>query len=349
MHSNRQPRDLNLAPSPLLEIVNLSVTYPAPSLPAHAVRGVSLNIYESETVALVGETGSGKSSLALAVLGLLGEPARIEADALVLEKQDLRQMPPRDWSGVRGRKIGMVFQDARGALNPVLTIRDHMVETLRAHQKMSTRNAGAQASELLREVGIPQEQESRYPFELSGGACQRVGIALALCNHPRLLIADEPTSAIDAATQAHILALLQRMQRRYGLALLLISHDLSMIAQMADRVAILYHGRLVESGTRKEVFDAPRHPYTRGLLRLQPHFAHHHQSNPLVPIPGQTPGPGEAHAGCAFAARCAVAEAGCRLWLPPETAVSATHRVRCFLADKAGASGSPDPSAKGVA
>jgi oligopeptide/dipeptide ABC transporter ATP-binding protein len=184
--------------------------------------------------------------------------------------------------------------------------------------------------DLLRDVGISTGQERFYPFQLSGGECQRIGIALAICNNPRLLIADEPTSALDSTIQAQILDLLQLMKQRYGLALLLISHDLPLISQVADRISVMYHGRIVESGLTKEVFASPAHPYTRGLLQCQPALYHHHETHPLAAIPGAIPAPGEDFPGCAFAPRCPYAEHQCKESVPAERELSKTHRVLCL-------------------
>ncbi len=296
-----------------------------------AVRNITLQISEGETLALVGETGSGKSTLALAIMGLLDHQEQVESGQILFEGSSIRSGSNRDWKSIRSKKIGMVFQDARGALNPVLSVGDHLIETIRSHQKLSKNKARAKAFGLLQEVGIPMTQEKLYPFELSGGACQRAGIALAICNNPRLLIADEPTSAIDSTIQAQILDLLQLMRQRYGLALLLISHDLPLISQVADRISVMYHGRIVESGLRKEIFAAPAHPYTRGLIQSQPGLQHHHETHPLEAIPGVMPTPGEDFAGCAFAQRCSRVKPRCKESVPAERMLSPTHRAACIL------------------
>jgi peptide/nickel transport system ATP-binding protein len=315
---------------PLLEIRNLSVTYRSTSETIRAVRNISLRISEGETLALVGETGSGKSTVAHATLGLLDPAAQVDSGEILFEGRPLQSLTNREWKEVRSRKIGMVFQDVRGALNPVLSIETHLIETLRAHQPISRKAARARALELLKEVGIPKGQEKLHSFELSGGACQRVGIALAICNSPQLLIADEPTSAVDSIFQAQILDLLQFMKQRHGLALLIISHDLPLISQIADRIAIMYHGRIVESGFKDEVFASPAHPYTRGLMQSQPDLSHQYDTHRLSPIPGSLPSPSEESAGCAFAPRCNMAEPPCTCSAPAERSLSATHWVACI-------------------
>ncbi len=316
---------------PLLEVRDLSIAYRSQSGLVRAVRGVSFQIREGETVALVGETGSGKSTVALALLGLLEN--QVQSGEILFNGRGIQSLTGREWRRIRSREIGIVFQDMRSALNPVITVRDHLVETIHAHQSLSKKEARARALEIIQQVGLPEGTGKVYSFELSGGACQRAGIALALCNGPQLLIADEPTSAIDTAIQAQILDLLQRMKERCGLSLLLISHDLPLISQVSDRILVMYHGRVVESGIKEEVLANPIHPYTRGLVQCQPSLLHHRDSNPLAAIPGAIPGPGEEFAGCAFAPRCSRSEPRCIESSPAARAFSRTHRVECIHAD----------------
>lgn len=248
-----------MSESPLLEINELSVTYyPTFSAPVHAVRSVSLSIASGETVVLVGETGSGKSSVALAVAGLL-EGASVAGSILF---EGARVAPRPGW-------LGMVFQDARSVLNPVLTVEEQMVETLRAHKRVGRTMARDTAGAVLGDVGISRREAKQRAFELSGGACQRVGVALALCNDPRLLIADEPTSASDPALQWEMIELLQSMKKGRGLGLLWVSHDLGLVARVADRAVVMCHGRVVEAGAASEVLCRPEHPCTVGLVRSQ--------------------------------------------------------------------------------
>jgi oligopeptide/dipeptide ABC transporter ATP-binding protein len=312
----------------ILEIRELTVTYRTALELVRAVRGASLHIQRGETLSLVGETGSGKSTVALAILGLLGQHE--QTGEILYDGRRIQSLSQREWKEIRSQEIGIVFQDMRNALNPVMTILDHMVETLRAHQAIAKRAAWGRARELLREVGITEVQEKLYPFELSGGACQRVGIALGLCNNPRLLIADEPTSSIDTALQAQILDLLQLLKNRYGLALLLISHDLPVISLISDRISVMYHGRVVESGLKGEVLGAPAHPYTLGLIQCQPTFTHNSDKNRLVSIPGVMPGGSQEFPGCAFAPRCSRYEPSCLESIPAVRHLSRTRRVECF-------------------
>lgn len=313
---------------PILRVTNLSVGYPGPAGLVPAVRSVTFEIHEGETLSLVGETGSGKSSIALALLGL--HPAHQQSGSIVYRGRPVGRLSEKEWRSIRSREIGIVFQDTRSALNPVLTVAGHIVETLRAHRTLAKRDARQRALELLREVGIPEAQAQSYPYELSGGACQRAGIALAVCNEPRLLIADEPTSAIDTAIQAQILELLHSMKEQRGLSLLLVSHDLPVIAQVSDRIAVMYHGRIVECGRREEILAAPAHPYTQALLECQPTLRHHHETKPLRAIPGAVPAAGEEFPGCAFAPRCSYAGPACGESVPAPRPFSATHWSACI-------------------
>jgi oligopeptide/dipeptide ABC transporter ATP-binding protein len=321
---------MKLAPAPLLEVRHLSVSYVRLPETVCAVRDVSLELCEGETLVLAGETGSGKSTLALALLHLKDDALQVTSGEILFEGRDYRSFQRRDWQDIYGRKIGMIFQDSGSALNPILTVRDQIVETLRAHQKISKKAAQTRAMELLDEVGIAREKGTLYPFELSGGMCQRVGIALGICNQPRLLIADEPTSALDLTLQYQIMDLLGELKRRYGMAFLLISHDLPMISRIADRISIMYHGRIVESGMAEEILHSPAHPYTRKLIACQPGLNHQHETNPLPSIAGAAPKPGEQIAGCSFAPRCEFCEPVCKEADPSSRYFSNTHRAACL-------------------
>jgi oligopeptide/dipeptide ABC transporter ATP-binding protein len=321
--------------APLLEVRNLSVSYrlpPQQTIPA--VRDVSLDICRGETLGLAGETGSGKSTLALALLGLLNNRTCAQSGKIHFEEQDIQSLRAKDWRELRSRKIAMIFQNTRSAMNPVLTVMDHLVETIRAHRRTSRRCSRDRAMELLAEVGMAEGHERLYPFELSGGMCQRVGIALAICNNPLLLIADEPTSAVDSTQQAQILDLLQLMKERHGLALLLISHDLHLISQVADRISVMYHGRMVETGAARIVFAAPGHPYTRDLIQCQPDMVHHYPTHPLITIPGSPPKQEEPIPGCAFAPRCRDSEPACTESVPEKHTISNGHWAACIKANR---------------
>lgn len=316
----------------LLEVEKLSVFYHTASGPICAVRDLSLDLAAGESLALVGETGSGKSSVALALLGLLESSGWAAAEAIRFDRLPLPPANHRSWNAVRGREIGMVFQDARGGLNPVLTVGSQLTEALRAHQRMNSKAAREAAAALLADVGIPEPgfYLHRYPSELSGGMCQRVAIAIAICNRPRLLIADEPTSALDPSIQAQIMELLGQMRRRYSLALLLISHDLALVSEVSDRVAVMYHGRLVESGKAPDVFGRPAHPYTASLIQCQADLHHRWDQQPLAAIAGSPPAGGQEMSGCCFAPRCPKADAACAASVPSPAAVADSHWAACL-------------------
>ena len=319
--------------SPLLRVRNLSVSYHTPSGPLRAVDGISFAMSAGQILGLVGETGCGKSTVALSIAGML-DGGRIESGEVLFEDRPLP--PPGDaaWRKILGREIGFVFQDARGSLNPVLTVGHHLEEALRAHSRMTRGEWRTQAVRLLAEVGIPDPAfiMKRFPLELSGGTCQRVAIALALCHRPRLLIADEPTSALDPTIQAQIVALLTQMKKRLGLTLLFISHDMALVASLAEEVAVMYGARIVESGPAHEVFSRPAHPYTRGLLQCVPDLACSPGGRRLEPIPGSPPAGLRTLQGCSFAPRCPIVEERCLSEIPGMEPVAKAHRAACIKA-----------------
>jgi oligopeptide/dipeptide ABC transporter ATP-binding protein len=319
--------------SPLLCVRNLSVSYYTPSGPLRAVDGVSFAMSPGQILGLVGETGCGKSTIALSIVGLL-DGGRVESGEILFEDKPLPHPGDAAWRKILGRVIGFVFQDVRGSLNPVLTVGRHLEEALRAHSRMTRREWRTQAIRLLTEVGIPDPAfiMRRFPLELSGGTCQRVAIALALCHRPRLLIADEPTSALDPTIQAQIIALLMQMRKRLGLAFLFISHDLALVASIAEQVAVMYGARIVESGPAHEVFSQPAHPYTRGLLHCVPDLACSPGGRRLEPIPGSPPGDLQTLQGCSFAPRCPIAEKRCLSEIPGMEPVAKDHRAACIKA-----------------
>jgi oligopeptide/dipeptide ABC transporter ATP-binding protein len=317
----------------LLEVRNLSVNYPTVDGPVRAVRNVSFRLAPGQTLALVGETGCGKTTLALALSGLI-PMGQIESGEVVFEDRDLHRLPENRWREIWGRKIGLVFQDSRSALNPVLTVGAHLADALQAHERLSRRTARTRAAELLLEVGIvdPILTLDRFPFELSGGMCQRIGIALGICGRPVLLIADEPTSALDATIQVQVLDLLAEMKRRHQLALLLISHDLALVSNYADQAAIMYGGRLVEYGASREVILHPAHPYTRALVDCLPDLDTSAEERTLAVIPGSSLPAGQDPPGCGFAPRCSKREKRCTDSLPGAWEDAQGHWAACIKA-----------------
>jgi oligopeptide/dipeptide ABC transporter ATP-binding protein len=330
---------------PLLRVDGLNVSFSTRGGPALAVDDLSLDIAAGETLALVGESGCGKSTTALALMGLLsGDGASVASRRLQFDGLDLTTLDERGWRRVRGGGIGMIFQDPLSALNPVRAVGRQIEEALALHRGLRGRAARNEALELLRLVGIPEPARriDDFAHRLSGGMRQRVLIAMALAGEPRLLIADEPTTALDVTIQAQILALLASLQRQTGMAMLLITHDLGIVGQLAHRVAVMYAGRKIEERGVDAMFDAPLHPYTRRLLRARPPHgdATGGGRERLSEIPGAVPAPGLLPGGCAFAPRCAFADARCRAAVPAWRALdgSASHEaaggVACLRAQE---------------
>jgi len=317
--------------TPLLDVRDLRVAFPGPAGPCHPVDGVSLALDRGETLALVGESGCGKSLTSLALLRLVPPPGRIAGGHVRLDGADLATLEGEVLRAIRGRRIAMIFQDPMTSLNPVFTIGRQVMEVMEVHGLARGAAARARARELLVEVGIPDPDArlDAYPHQLSGGMRQRAMIAMALAGEPELLVADEPTTALDVTVQAQILELLDRLRHERRMGILLITHDLGVVAGRADRVAVMYAGQVVESGTTAEVFAAPAHPYTQGLFASVPRI--HGPRRPLVPIPGTVPPPTDWPAGCRFAPRCDRRAAACDA--PPALRpVAGTHEARCWLA-----------------
>jgi peptide/nickel transport system ATP-binding protein len=319
--------------APVLEVEDLRVRLRTPRGPAHVVNGLSYTVGAGETVAVVGESGSGKSVSVLALLGLLPPRVATVSGRALLQGEDLLAMPPERLRQVRGPGAGMVFQDPMTSLNPVLTIGKQIVEGLRAHSEMSVAAARTRAAELLGEVGLPDPVRAldRYPHELSGGMRQRVIIAIALSNSPALLIADEATTALDVTVQAQIIDLVERLQSDHGTGVIWITHDLGVVAGIADRVLVMYGGRCVEDGTVDDVLERPAHPYTRGLLGSLPDLAAPLGPDGEVPdlttVPGLPPPPTDLPKGCVFWPRCPVrADPRCATEQPPLAIVGAGSR-----------------------
>jgi peptide/nickel transport system ATP-binding protein len=318
------------APETLLAVQHLTAGFDVNGRFLPAVTNVSFGVAAGETLCIVGESGSGKSVTARSIIGLLPPPGRVSQGAVVFNGRDLAGLTERELQHVRGAEIGFVFQEPMTALNPVMTIGGHLEETLRVHGRATRSTARARAIELLEAVSIPEPQRraAEYAHQLSGGLQQRALIAMALACDPKLLIADEPTTALDVTIQAQILELLRNMQRSRGLALLLITHDLGIVAEMADRVALMYAGRIVEHAAVKDLFASPRHPYTRGLLASMPGGA---PGSRLRAIEGTVPPLGSLPPGCAFTPRCPSRFEPCPAAPPGDTLLENGRTVKCYL------------------
>ena len=314
----------------LMSMHELVLNGHAAGRPRAIVDRVSISISQGESLALVGESGSGKSLTALALMGLLPEPSvTVGGGGIQFRGADLLAMPGRERRRIAGREIAMIFQEPMTSLNPVMRVGDQIVEMIRAHEKVGRLAAMARAVDLLAAVRMPDPTTRlrAWPHQLSGGQRQRVMIAIALACRPKLLIADEPTTALDVTVQAQILALLRDLQREMNMAMLFITHDLGVVANIADRVAVMYCGRIVESGPVRDIFRRPSHPYTRGLLDCIPGAAR--PGEDLVTIPGQLPAPGETLAPCRFAPRCPLASERCRSIAPPVALIGTGHVAHC--------------------
>jgi oligopeptide/dipeptide ABC transporter ATP-binding protein len=324
--------------TPLLSIRNLRISFATENGLARAVDGVSWDVNIGETLVIVGESGSGKTVAALSILRLIQPPGRIERGSEVMfEGRDLAAIDERDLRAIRGRRIAMVFQDPTSALNPVFTIGEQIAEAVRVHEHASRDVAWARAVDMLRDVGIPEPElrASQYPHQLSGGTRQRALMAMALVLGPSLLIADEPTSGLDVTVQAQILRLLSDLQRRIGMAVVLITHDLGVAAEVATRVVVMYAGLVVEEAPVKELFGEPHHPYTSGLLGAIPRpVPGSGQPAPLVVIPGVVPPAAAWPIGCRFRERCPSAWDRCARENPPLYQLTPVHFSRCHLADE---------------
>ncbi len=313
----------------LLEVSNLVTEFALRDGVLRAVQGVSFQLDRGQILGLVGESGSGKSVTGFSILGLIDPPGRIAGGSVKFDGRELVAAPESELRALRGKRIAMIFQDPMMTLNPVLSVETQMVETVLAHEKASRSVARARAIDALGRVGIasPEERLAQYPHQFSGGMRQRVAIAIALLHSPDLIIADEPTTALDVTVQGQILYEMQKLVREVGSALIWITHDLAVIAGLADRVAVMYAGRIVEEGAVDDVLESPAHPYTRGLLDSVP--ANNVGSRRLNQIPGMTPSLLKLSAGCAFRDRCSYAQARCKQM--PELAVHGAAKVRCHF------------------
>ena len=320
----------------LLSVEDLVVKYFLRTSTCEAVNGVSFKIEKGERVGLVGETGAGKTTTALSILDLVpNPPGRIVSGKIILNGEDIRTKSVADVRKIRGNDVAMIFQDPMTSLNPVMTVGDQIMEVVRLHNDIGKFEAMDKAKEMLELVGIPGERYLEYPHQFSGGMKQRVLIAMALACNPKLLIADEPTSALDVTIQAQVLDLINGLRERLGMSLLLITHDLGVVAETCDRVMIMYAGSIVESGTIRAVYKNIKHPYTKGLFGSIPRLDI--ESDRLEPIKGMMPDPSNLPEGCAFCERCPNAVEACKTQRPKLEDIGDGHMVACFNPLKEGA------------
>lgn len=327
--------------SNLLEIDHLTTEFATPNGTVRAVRDVSYHLAEGEVLGIVGESGSGKSQGMLTLMGLLASNGKVVNGTIKFNGKDIspnytdkkgKKEYEKKMRAIRGNEIGMIFQDPMTFLNPILKVGTQLTEGIRTHTKCSKEEAKNRAIELMKQVGIPSPEKrlEQYPFEFSGGMRQRIIIAIALACNPKLIIADEPTTALDVTVQAQILELLKKLTKESGASVIMITHDLGVVATMCDRIAIMYAGQIVEQGTTEEIFYEAKHPYTKGLLNSI-NNSEKEDDEPLVPIPGTPPDLTNLPAGCAFMARCPYAMRICAAQEAPVTTYNETHFCRCWL------------------
>ncbi|MBO9495904.1 ABC transporter ATP-binding protein [Thalassotalea sp. G20_0] len=314
----------------LLSIEDLSIVYEVDGETTYAVNGLNISLKRGETLGLIGETGAGKTTTALGIMGLVpNPPGRIVSGKVVFDGQDLLQMPKEKLRGVRGNRISMIFQDPMTSLNPVMTVGEQIAEVILIHEGVSKKESFRKAGEMLEMVGIPAARAGDFPHQFSGGMKQRVVIAIALACNPDLLIADEPTTALDVTIQAQVLDLMKDLKSRYNTAMILITHDLGVVAQVCDKVAIMYAGEVVESGDIRDVYENTKHPYTRGLFGSIPDLDH--SVGRLNPIKGMMPDPTDPPSGCKFHPRCPDATATCAASEPEPVLTETGHVARCLM------------------
>lgn len=314
----------------LLEVKDLRIEYQTVDGLVKAVNGIDFSIEEGETLGLVGETGAGKTTTALGIMGLVPDPpGRIVDGQVLLEGTDLLKAGKVQMRLHRGKDISMIFQDPMTSLNPVLTVGEQIAEVVRLHEKTSRADAIRRAAEMLEIVGIPAERMNDYPHQFSGGMKQRVVIAIALACSPKLIIADEPTTALDVTIQAQVLELIRKIQEKYKTGMLMITHDLGVVAQICTKVAIMYAGYLMEYGKIEDIYNNPSHPYTKGLFGAMPNL--HEKVLRLNPIDGMMPDPSDLPAGCPFAPRCPQCTHACTQGVPESVELEPEHLVRCIL------------------
>ena len=314
----------------LLSVRDLEVVYTSAGAVIHAVNGVSLEIKRGQSLGLVGETGAGKTTIAKSILGILPDPpAKVLNGQIVLDGQDLLKLPEKEMRGIRGKKISMIFQDPMTALNPLMTVGDQIAEVVSLHEHCSKKESMNKAMQMLEMVGIPAERYVEYPHQFSGGMKQRVVIAMSIACSPELILADEPTTALDVTIQAQVMDMIADLQKKLNTAMILITHDLGIVAEACDQVAVIYAGEIVELASKEELFLHPTHPYTVGLFGSIPSLSEDVER--LTPIPGLPANPEALPEGCHFNPRCTRCTAACRAGQVPFVQVAPDHFVRCHL------------------
>ena len=314
----------------ILQIKDLRIEFVSEGEVTQAVNGVDLSIAEGKTLGLVGETGAGKTTTALSVLNLVPKPqGKILSGQVILDGVNVLEQSEHEMEKIRGNTVSMIFQDPMTALNPVMSVGEQIAEVVKIHDQLDDKQAMERAREMLETVGIPGERAGEYPHQFSGGMKQRVLIAIALACSPKLLLADEPTTALDVTIQAQVLELMKGLRQKYNMAMLMITHDFGIVAEVCDEVSVMYAGRIVEHGTLVDVFDHKRHPYTQGLFNSLPDIQN--RKSELKPIKGQMPDPTNLPSGCPFHPRCDYCRAECSQKEPPKIQINDTHYVRCWL------------------
>lgn len=314
----------------LLEVKNLVIHYDTFDGLVRALNGINFNVKRGETLGLVGETGAGKTTTALGIMGLVPDPpGKIMGGEIIFEGKNLLKLPSHEMGEIRGNQISMVFQDPMTSLNPIMTVGAQIAEVIEIHENVPKAEAQKKTIDLLELVGIPEERMHEYPHQFSGGMKQRVVIAIALACNPKLLIADEPTTALDVTIQAQVLELMQQIKEERDMSVILITHDLGVVADACDRVAIMYAGKIVETAPLEELFENPKHPYTIGLFGSIPRLDE--DVDRLNPIKGLMPDPTDLPTGCAFHPRCSYAEEICKKQEPCITNINADHKIRCLI------------------
>ncbi len=320
----------------LLQIEGLEVVYKTDDGIVAAVNGVDLRLQKGKTIGLVGETGAGKTTTALSILRLIPDPPGIiKKGKILLEGKDVFAYSEKEMENLRGGTVSMIFQDPMTSLNPVMTVGDQIAEVIAIHEKLGKEASSERARQMLETVGIPGNRASEYPHQFSGGMKQRVVIAIALACNPKLLIADEPTTALDVTIQAQVLELMKNLKVEFGTSMIMITHDLGIVAEVCDTVSIMYAGEVVEHGNLEDIFENTKHPYTEGLFKSLPNVEN--RTAKLVPIRGLMPDPIDLPSGCPFHPRCNYAQPMCGERKPVATAISETHLVKCLLYEDAGA------------